>query len=310
MRSKLLQLLTRNGWIKLAALALSLMLYVAVHLQQPVTDEFEIALTLELPPGRTLQQKLPKVRAQISGRGSQVLKLRTLRGDVTRRIPDTLSGTTWTMRLEPSEVEALLPTGADVRVLDIRPREITVALDSVARKDVPIVSRVTVTPDSDQVLQSGPTVAPAVARLLGPDKILATIDSVVTVPVEITDVAGGGPFERTVPIDTTSLGIVRVVPKQVTVTGTMVVLAERTFRGVPVETGAGAAIGLVVTPARVAVTVRGPEDRVQALTADSLRVVAVARGDGAARLTLIVPRGLAARATPDSVTIRRRTRRG
>src|SRR5882672_7375424 len=201
MRASLISLFTRNWPIKGAAIFLSVMLYVAVQLQQPVTTDFELGLNVQLPPGRTLQQKLPKIHAQISGKGSQVLRLRSLRGDVTRRMPDTLSTPTWTIRLEPSEVEAQLPKGADVRVLEIRPREITVALDSVGRKDV------------------------------------------------------------------------RIVPL-ITVTGEMGAIAERSFGGIPVETGAGAATSFIITPARVSVAVRGPEQRVQALTRDSLRVVA------------------------------------
>jgi hypothetical protein len=316
MRASLIQLITRNWPIKGAALFLALMLYVAVQLQQPVTTDFELGLNVELPPGRTLQQKLPKIRAQISGKGSQILRLRTLRGDVTRRMPDTTSAATWTIRLEPSEIEAQLPKGAgDVRVLEIRPREITVALDSVARKDVRIVSLIRVVPDSGQVLHGGVSIAPTVARLVGPNKNLAAIDSVMTIATEIVNVSGS--FSRTVPIDTAPLGIVRISPKQVTVTGEMGVLAERIFAGILVETGAGAATGFIITPPRVSVGVRGPQERVDALTRDSVRVVAHITGSAAgaaagsvARLTVIAPRGIVAHATPDTVTVRRRTRRG
>jgi hypothetical protein len=241
MRASLIQLFTRNWPIKGAAIFLALMLYVAVQLQQPVTTDFELGLNVQLPPGRTLQQKLPKIRAQISGKGSQVLRLRSLRGDVTRRMPDTLSASTWTIRLEPSEIEAQLPKGADVRVLEIRPREITVALDSVARKDVRIVPLITVMPESGQVLHGGISISPTIARLVGPDKNLAAIESVTTIPTEIASVSGA--FTRTVPIDTSLLGIVRIAPKQVTVTGEMGALAERSFGGIPVETGAGAVVG-------------------------------------------------------------------
>jgi len=108
---------------------------------------------------------------------------------------------------------------------------------------------------------------------------------------------------------------VRLSPKQVTVTGEMGTIAERSFAGIPVETGAGAITSFIVTPARVSVAVRGPEERVQALTRDSLRVVAHITGSipGVARITVIAPRGITARAIPDSVTLRRRatpTRRG
>ena len=61
------QEITRNWPIKGAALLLALMLYVAVQLQQPITTSFDVTLNVQLPPGRALLQKPPKVRVQISG---------------------------------------------------------------------------------------------------------------------------------------------------------------------------------------------------------------------------------------------------
>ena len=308
--------ITRNWPIKGAALFLALMLYVAVQLQQPVTTSFDVTLNVQLPPGRALMQKLPKVRAQISGKGTQILKLRSLAGDITRRVPDTVTAPTWVVHLDPTDVELALPKGADVRVMEIRPSEITLALDSVARKDVRIVSLVNVTPESAQVLRGGLSMTPTTARLVGPGKSLAVIDSVTTVPMEIRNVSGT--FSRNVPIDTMPLGFIRIAPKQVTVTGEMDAIVERSFAGIPVETGAGAITNYIVTPAKVSVSVRGPEDRVQALTRDSVRVVAhltasiSGAAGGVARITVIGPRGITAHAIPDSVTLRRRTptRRG
>src|SRR5438874_170140 len=306
MRSNLLQAITRNWPIKGAALFLALMLYVAVQLQQPVTTSFDVTLNVQLPRGRALVHKPPKVRVQISGKGSQILKLRSLAGDITRRVPDTLTTTAWPIHLDPTEVELALPKGADVRVMDIRPSDITIALDSVARKDVRIVSLVTVTPESGQILHGGLSMSPTTARLVGPEKSLAGIDSVTTVPTEITNVSGA--FTRNVPIDTMPLGIVRLAPKHVTVSGEMGLIAERSFAGIPVETGAGAITGYIVTPSRVSIAVRGPEERVQTLTRDSLRVVAhiTNANGGVARITVVAPRGITARAIPDSVTLRRR----
>src|SRR5881394_2584989 len=164
--------ITRNWPIKGAALFLALMLYVAVQLQQPVTTSFDVTLNIQMPRGRALVQKPPKVRVQISGKGSQILKLRSLAGDITRRVPDTLTTTAWPIHLDPTEVELALPKGADVRVMDIRPSDITIALDSVARKDVRIVSLVTVTPESGQILHGGLSMSPTTARLVGPEKSL------------------------------------------------------------------------------------------------------------------------------------------
>jgi hypothetical protein len=167
--------------------------------------------------------------------------------------------------------------------------------------------------ESGYVVEGGVSLTPAIARLVGPDDLLAHIDSVTTVPIQIAGVTG--PFMRLVPIDTAVLGIVRVIPKDVEISGSVGAIAERSFAGIPVETGAGALTSFVVVPARVAVAVRGPEALVSRLTRDSLRVVASLRGPVAAGayayLTVVAPRGVAARAVPDSVALQRRTgRRG
>src|SRR5207237_9642145 len=115
MRANLLQLITRNWPIKGAALFLALMLYVAVQLQQPVTTSFDVTLNVQLPRGRALVHKPPKVRVHISGKGSQILKLRSLAGDITRRVPDTLTASTWSIHLDPSAVKPALPNSPAVR---------------------------------------------------------------------------------------------------------------------------------------------------------------------------------------------------
>ncbi len=310
MRANLIQLVSRNWPIKLAALFLSLMLYVGVQLQQPVTQSFPIKLDVQVPRGRTLRQKPPTVWVEVSGTASQLLKLRSLPSAITKQVPDTLSSSAWNIHLEANDLS--LPKGADIRVAEIRPRDVTVTLDGVARKDVRIVPLVRVVAESGYTLQSGMSTAPSTARIVGPDKLLAAIESVTTLSTEISHVTAS--FSRIVPIDTTPLGIVRIAPNQVTVSVEVAALAERAFVGIPVETGAGAITSFIVSPARVSVAVRGPEARVQALTRDSFRVVAHFRGPlqavTFARLTVIGPKGISARAVPDSVALRRRSGRG
>jgi YbbR-like protein len=300
-------LFTRNWPIKLVALFLSLMLYVAVAAQQPTTELFRLDLAVEAP-GRTLRSRAPTVEVRISGKGSEVLKLHTIPPAIRRVVPDT-AGAVWVVRLQPGDVQ--LPRGVEARVDDIVPREIEILLNAVGRKEVPVVSRVTVAAESGYVLAGGVSLTPAIARLVGPEDQLARIDSVTTAPLQITGVTGA--FARQVPIDTSVLGTVRVIPSEVEISGNVGALTERSFAGLPVETGAGALTSFVVVPARVSVAVRGPEAIVSRLTRDSLRVVASLRGRLAAgayaHLTVVAPRGVTARAVPDSVALQRRTSR-
>src|SRR3989442_963971 len=232
MSGRLTRLFTRNWPIKLAAVALALMLYVAVAAQQPVTQTFTLKLAVLAPPGRALLEAPPSVSVLLSGRGSEMLRLRSLR-PVSLRVPDTLTASVWNFSLKPSDID--IPKGADVQVNDISPRDIAIRLDSVAGKDVRIVPLVRIVAESGYAMQGGLAITPNVARIVGSDRALAAIDSVMTVPTEIANVTG--PFTRTVPIDTTPLGVVRIAPKEVTVSGDLSIIHERSFAGILVGGG-------------------------------------------------------------------------
>ena len=299
MAGKIGQLVSRNWPIKLAAVFFSIMLYVAVAAQQPITQTLTLRLDVDGPPGRPIKQPPGDVAVLISGKGSELLKLRTLPHRITRTIPDTFSGSLWRWRLQPSDVP--IPKGADILIADISPRDIELSLDSAGHKDVRVSSRVTVQADSGFLIQ-GLTVLPSAVHLVGPAKSVAAIDSVMTVAATISSVSG--PFFHTVPIDTGPLG---PVPKEVRVSGEVTPLLQRSFTGVVVTTAASGFAGLTLATERVVVEVSGPEPRVQALTRDSLRVVAHLVGhtpDAYAHLTVAAPGGMSARAVPDSVPLK------
>jgi YbbR domain-containing protein len=303
--------LFRNWGLKLAALFLSLLLYVAVAAQEQVTQELPMKLDVRVPPGRTLLGAPEALTVVLRGKIAELLRLRLFRQVITLQVPDTLSTATWTATLQVGSVD--LPKGADVQVAEIKPSTVTIQLDSVASKEVPIVARVTVQPESGQAIDGGLQITPSVARLVGPDRLLSRIESVATVPTAFDAVRGS--FTRLVQIDTSPLGIVRVTPLDVRVSGSTTAVFERVFNLLPVESGAGPLTGYELRPARATVVVRGPEALVQALTKDSLKVIVHLTGPvsdtARVRVMVLAPRGITARAVPDSVlVVRRRSGRG
>src|SRR5260370_39905301 len=83
------QLFVRNWAIKLAALFFAIMLYVAVAAQQPLTQSFPMRLVLAIPPGRTVKEQPAGVVVLITGKGSEVMKLRSFPRLIEKIIPDT-----------------------------------------------------------------------------------------------------------------------------------------------------------------------------------------------------------------------------
>ena len=297
------QLITRNWPVKLAALFFAVMLYVAVAAQQPITQLFTLQLNVVAPPGRSIKQPPTDISVLLSGRGAELLKLRSLPRVISKAVPDTFSGSLWHIRLQASDVP--IPKGVDVQVADLGPRDVDVALDSAARREVRIVARVTLNADSTFALQ-GLTVRPFTAHIVGPPKSLTGIDSVMTAPLTIS--GDPGPFSRAVALDTTGLGVARVVPGEVLISGEVAAVLQRTFPGVVVTTAASGFAGFALARERVVVQAYGPVSRVEALTRDSLRVIAHLVGhagpDAYARLTVTAPAGITARAVPDSVSLR------
>src|SRR5204862_325652 len=141
-RASLGHLFVRNWPIKLAAVFFAVMLYVAVAAQQPLAQSFAMRLAVGIPPGRMVRQQPAGVVVVITGKGSEIIKLRSFPRVIRKVIPDTFSASVWRVQLQPTDVE--LPKGSDVQVADIRPREIEVLLDSVVHKEVRIVPRVRV----------------------------------------------------------------------------------------------------------------------------------------------------------------------
>src|SRR5205823_2359936 len=128
-----------------------------------------------IPPGRSVRQQPAGVAVVITGKGSEILKLRSFPRVIRKVIPDTFSASAWHVQLQPTDIE--LPKGSDVQVADIRPRDIEVVLDSVVHKDVRIVPRVRVEAESGYVMR-GLSITPSMAPASGFTGFLLSVERV------------------------------------------------------------------------------------------------------------------------------------
>src|SRR5207247_8362625 len=124
-------------------------------------------LALGIQPGRTVRQQPAGVTVVIAGTGSEILKLRSFPRVIRKVIPDTFSTSLWRIQLQAADVE--LPKGIGVQVVDIRPRDVEILLDSVSHKDVRIVPRVKVEAESGYVLR-GLSIKHSLARMVGAEQ--------------------------------------------------------------------------------------------------------------------------------------------
>lgn len=290
--------------IKLAALILASVLWVVTTTQEPTTQVVPVVIRVDPPEGRALQQSLPDVRALFAGSGSELIKLYAQPPTIRKQVPDT-AGSEYTLELGPSDLT--WREDAEVRPQDVQPRIITVQLDEVAQRTVPVIHRVSIRPDSGYAQFGGVVVQPSSLLVRGPEARVRALDMLYTVPLAISNVQQT--IRRSVAIDTAGLAPVRVSRTQVEIIADVGPIAQRVLSGVPVEVRGDRGTQWIATPESVSVTLRGPTARVTRLTADSITVVALAQGrtgDQAAALTIITPPGIRATSTPDSVVIRRR----
>jgi hypothetical protein len=207
--------LFRNWPLKLGALALSTILWVYVAADQPTSKFIDVRVELELPPDLALARTAPTVRAAVTGPWREVVKLYASPLTIHTAVPAGATPPRWQLVLAPSDVQ--VPHSARVTIQDVEPRALELDLDRVARRDVPVAVRATVEPESGFAMTRPVAATPATVRVSGPRALVSALDSFPTEPVEIRGVTG--PFERVVPLDTVGHALLRVAPREVTVSG-------------------------------------------------------------------------------------------
>lgn len=204
-----------HNWpLKLAALVLSILLWVLVSAEETTSQLVRVPVQVEVPPGLALSKPAPEVRAFITGPGREMIKLFTTPPAVRAFIPSTAQPPQWRFEVTPAAI--LLPANVKVTVQDVEPRVVDLALDREITREVPVALRAVIEPESGYAT-AGHAVAPARVRVRGARAIVAGLDSVPTEPIEVRGVTER--FERTVPMDTARQPLVSITPREVTLTG-------------------------------------------------------------------------------------------
>ena len=118
--------LVRHWPLKLAALALSVLLWAGVASQEVTSQLVAIHVELDLPDSLELSRPLPSVTALVTGPGHEIIKL--YRTPITLRvsIPATAAARPFRIRHTPERL--LVPAGAGVTVEEVEPRDLFISL--------------------------------------------------------------------------------------------------------------------------------------------------------------------------------------
>jgi YbbR domain-containing protein len=267
-------LLFEDWTLKLLAMLITLGLWYAVTTTSALSTMRLRGVQLEfiLPDNVEIgNEPLDEIDVTLEGSQGKLAELnaRSLvaRADVTNLKPGDRVA-----RLSDKNVRMGLPEG--IRIVEITPRSVTLHLETVVEREVPIVARFEgELPEGFKRL--GVEVVPASVRVRGPESHVQSIEKAFTETISLAgqresitlpQIAVDIPDHKVAPLDANVSVRVEITEEQ----------SERRFTNVPVRSAAGGTIA----PATTTVVLRGPRSIVEALRPEDVRVVVEVAEDG------------------------------
>jgi YbbR domain-containing protein len=277
-------LLLEDWGLKLLALAITVGLWYAVTAQRAPATSRQRGVPLEflLPENMEVgNDPVSEVDLTLEGSLSKLGEIND-RNLVARVNVSDLKAGDRVVRLNDKNVMMDLPSG--VRVVDIAPRSVTLRLEPVVEREVPVEFRFDGTlPEGFHV--TGVRINPASVHIRGPESHVRSIDRAYTETISLEgqresltlpQLAIDIPDRKVTPLESTVSVRVEIAEQQV----------ERRFDGVLVRSAAGGQ----ARPESVSLVLRGPRSIVEALKQEELRVLVDVGPEGSVAPRLVLPR--------------------
>jgi hypothetical protein len=263
--------LVRNGRLKLTALGLSVLLWALVQTEPRNAETVPgVPVTVDLADTLWAASGTPEpssVELRLSGPAGEIIRLARTGTEI--RVPVASVGSQDTL-ITLRRDWVVLGEGSGLVVESVTPPAVRIGFEQAVAEAVPISVRTQGMLPSHLALASPLGLNPPVVRVRGPESRVEGLDSIPLRPLDLATVTGSGVFE--LPVDTTGLSGVRVLPTSATVGIRVEEKVERVLSGVPIIATAGAdEVSLVITPATVEVSLRGARTLVTAVDPEDLR---------------------------------------
>lgn len=218
MLARVARFFTESWALKLAAVAIAILLWLAVRAGDEGRATFrntEVAVDLRDPDWRLVGAPMPRtVNVTVQGPTSQLMDLTT--GDPPRivlpieRVSDSVE-----LRVVPERWVQLPPGVPDTRVVGLRPDTIRLRYERLASKTLPVTVRTRGNLPRGLALTIPITTNPAAVEVRGPAHALEGVDSVPLLPVDLAGLRS----TTNVPtrVDSAALGDLAVQPREVNV---------------------------------------------------------------------------------------------
>jgi YbbR domain-containing protein len=256
----------RHLGLKFLSVGVALGLWFTVAGERTVERMLQVPLELINPPDQLVLVESPPASVEVRVRGASGRLSQLSVGEVVAMIDLSLAkeGRMYA-HLTPSQVRA----AAGVEVVDVKPGNVPLRFEKSVSKRVPVVPLIEGEP-APGFEPGEATVEPATVEVFGPESAMKRLKEATTEPVSVSGQRSQIREEVTIGLTEGSLRVSS--PGRVTVTVPIQPRAvDRLLTAVPVRVrNAGRGVSAQVTPAVVAVAVRGPKDVVEALRPDTV----------------------------------------
>jgi hypothetical protein len=260
--------------LKIAALVLAVFLWAVVAERREIELVADLPIKYtEMPADLVFTAQAPKTaKARIQGRG----KFLRWHLDGVYFDVNMSAATEGTFAQGISEGNAEIPAGSDVEVLEVlKPKAVRLELDKLITRKIPVSVRVKGRIPDDRIMIGKVTCDPAVVVVDGGEKLVKSLDSLRTEPVDLGQLAKKDRVKAK--IDLGGLPYVTSGVAEVDVNARIEDRKELGIPSVPIQAPVGKGEKALFTPDSLDVVISGAESQVDSLDPQELRLEIDAR---------------------------------
>lgn len=248
----------------------SVFIWLYINLSQNYVIDLSVPLNVKLSVRQALGNELPsKINITVKGKGWDLISLRLSKNpsfnlDLTNYKRDVKISTLQEMR-------NLLNIPNTISVINIYPDTLDIAFDNLTEKMVKVKNNIAVLTKEGYVLIGEPDITPDSIKITGASSVLSKIKYLPTEYAAFGNINAN--ITKTVKIRDTLNNIIKIAPKQVTVTFYIELAAEKELDGVNVIiNGVPEDKEVVIIPPKIKLTFRGGIEQLSNISTEKISV--------------------------------------
>jgi YbbR domain-containing protein len=247
----------------------SVFIWLYINLSHDYVIDLSVPLNVKLSGRQALGNELPSsIDLTVKGKGWDLISLKLSKSavynlDLTNYKRDTRISTI-------QEVRNLLNIPASISVVNIHPDTLEIMFDNLTEKMVKVRNGINVIPKEGYLIIGHPQITPDSIKITGASSVLSKIKFLSTENITLSDINAN--ITKTVKIKDTLQNIIKIEPKQVSVTFYIELAAEKEFDGISLLiNGIPEDKEVIVIPPKIKLTFRGGVEQLSNITSENVR---------------------------------------